>query len=244
MALDKLQKTITKKLISSKLAHFILFNSTDVESSKLKKWCMAIVSEYFFNINQKKMSLENNPDVLFITDEAYLKTKFYDKSFMSDISHFLSHKALVGDKKFIIIENLKYLSEIHMNKLLKTLEEPPVEMHIFLLNPDNTKPLQTIISRSIQINSGLKIEGDNKKLLDSYQKLKSEPLHKFLELCKKNKELEENLAKHLIDNASSSNSIDLIKSLDHYLSTWSHDNEYNYQANSRLISLYNVLQNI
>jgi DNA polymerase III gamma/tau subunit len=47
-------------------------------------------------------------------------------------------------KKFIVIENLKYLSEIHMNKLLKTLEEPPVPMHIFILNPDNVRPLLTV----------------------------------------------------------------------------------------------------
>jgi DNA polymerase III gamma/tau subunit len=72
------------------------------------------------------------------------------------ISQFTSHKALTGKKKFIVIENLKYMSENHMNKLLKTLEEPPVPMHILILNSDNVRPLLTISSRSISIQCPLK----------------------------------------------------------------------------------------
>ena len=67
--------------------------------------------------------------------DQFLQKKFYDKKLVDDILHFLSHNPLIGNKKFIIIENLKYLSEIHMNKLLKTFEEPPIGLSLFLLNP-------------------------------------------------------------------------------------------------------------
>lgn len=240
--LDQIQKVIAKKLIQNKISHFILVNANEIDSNSLSNWTLDIINEYFFNINQKTISSENNPDILLIRDEKYLQKKFYDKSFLADISQFSSHKALSGEKKFIIIENLKYLSENHMNKLLKTLEEPPVPMHILILNSDGVRPLLTISSRSISINCLLKSKDNSKandKLLAKFQDY---PMHRFIEECKKTKESEENIARYILDNAHSLSNISLIESINNYLKAKARDYEYNYSPNYRLIQLFNAFQ--
>lgn len=240
--LDHIQKIITKKLIQNKISHFILINSQEIDSSILTDWTIDIINEYFFNLNQRTISSENNPDILFIRDEKYLQKKFYDKSFLTDISQFSSHKSLSGDKKFIIIENLKYLSENHMNKLLKTLEEPPVPMHILILNSDGVRPLLTISSRSISINcplTGKDLNKANDKLLAKFQDY---PMYRFIEECKKTKDSEENIARYILDNAHSLSNISLIESINNYLKAKAHDYEYNYSPNYRLTQLYNAFQ--
>lgn len=240
--LDQIQKVIAKKLIQNKISHFILVNAHEIDSNSLSNWTLDIINEYFFNINQKTISSENNPDILFIKDENYLQKKFYDKSFLTDISQFSSHKALSGEKKFIIIENLKYLSENHMNKLLKTLEEPPVPMHILILNSDGVRPLLTISSRSISISCPLKPKDQTKANDKLLAKFHDYPMHRFIEECKKTKESEENIARYILDNAHSLSNISLIESINNYLKAKARDYEYNYSPNYRLIQLFNAFQ--
>jgi DNA polymerase III delta prime subunit len=241
-SLDNIQKVLAKKFIQNKIGHFLLVNSKEISSQDLAKWCFEIINEYFFNIHQKTISIENNPDILFIKDENYLQKKFYDKSFLNDIAQFTSHKALTGEKKFILIENLKYMSENHMNKLLKTLEEPPVPMHILILNSDNVRPLLTISSRSISIQCPLKTKGEEKNQSKLLNKFNDYPMHRFIEECKKTQDAEKNLAKYVLDNAHSISNINLIESINNYLKSQSHDYEYNYSPNYRLIQLYNAFQ--
>jgi hypothetical protein len=51
--LDKIQKTLAKKIIQNKLSHFLLVNSQTITSEQLNQWCLDIITEYFFNLNQK-----------------------------------------------------------------------------------------------------------------------------------------------------------------------------------------------
>lgn len=239
--MDKIQKTLTRKLIQNKLAHLLLIDGHHNDQTKMSKWCCEIINEYFFNIDQKKRDILNNADVLFIQSENYLAKKFYDKKIITEIMQFLSHTSLVGEKKFIIIDNIKYLSEIHMNKLLKSLEEPPIDLHWFLLNPDGISPIKTVSSRAVSIHYPV-IEKVSTKDISSVESIKDLALHKFMEKLKKNYELEDHCAQYLLTNASLSNKIDLIDSLNQYLQIRTHDSEFNYSNNERLLLLHKCFE--
>lgn len=243
MSLDQTQKILTRKLIQDKLSHLLLIQGNDHQSDQLFSWTQDIVQEYFFNLTQKNTSIENNADVLIISTEKYLQKKFYDKKIIEEISHFLSHKSLVGNKKFIIIDDLRYLSEIHMNKLLKTFEEPPIEMSLFLLNPKGVKAIQTVKSRAVLIHFPGHIEKQvNKEIVKKMNTLKGSALHKFVEKLKKDPELEDECARFVLDNAQNANNNDLIKYLNLYLQTKTHDAQYNYSSNERLIGLHHCFE--
>lgn len=242
MKLGPVQKTLTKKLIQNKLAHLLHIQGNDNNTDDLMKWTSTIIQEYFFNLTQKNITLENNADVLIISTEKYLQKKFYDKKIVDDILKFLSHQALVGNKKFVIIDNLKYLSEIHMNKLLKTFEEPPIEMHLFLHNPSGLKAIQTVLSRAVTIHFPISNSKQEDKIEKNIVALKDVPMHKFIEKLKKDQSFEDRCAQVILDNASNTNNDNLINHLNSYLQTKTHDAQYNYSANERLISLYHCFE--
>tara|TARA_B100001971_G_C18268046_1_gene596578 strand:+ start:7291 stop:8022 length:732 start_codon:yes stop_codon:yes gene_type:complete len=239
--MDTVQRTLTKKLIQNQLSHLLLIQGNGNDSQEMLNWSSEIINEYFFNIDQKKRSIQNNADVLLISDEVYLQKKFYDKKLVDDILHFLSHNPLIGNKKFIIIENLKYLSEIHMNKLLKTFEEPPIGLSLFLLNPEGAKPIQTVLSRSVTIHYPNKPQASDQDF-SGIDKLKNLPLHKFVEKLKKDHAQEDLCAQYILNNATQANNNNLIEEINHYLKTRTHDEEYNYSANERIIHLYQCLE--
>ncbi|MDE5286031.1 MAG: DNA polymerase III subunit delta', partial [Buchnera aphidicola] len=57
-----------------------------------------------------------------------------------------------GGAKIIFLSNINKLTESANNALLKTLEEPPENTWFFLINYNNTKLYQTLISRCIIYN--------------------------------------------------------------------------------------------
>ena len=239
--MDQTKRTLTKKLTQDKLSHLLLIQGHANDQSEMTNWVLEIVNEYFFNINQKTISYNNNPDILVINSERYLQKKFYDKKIIDDILQFSSHKSLVGNKKFVIIDNIKYLSEIHMNKLLKTFEEPPIAMNIFIINPDGLKAIQTVISRAVLIHYPVKSQ-INAAEIKEIEKLKDMSLHKFIEKVKKEKALEDQIAQYIMQQAVNIDDLKLIDQLSHYLKLKTHDQQYNYSPNERIVRLHQCIK--
>ena len=55
-------------------------------------------------------------------------------------------------KRFVIFDDVEYLSENCINALLKTIEEPTVSNNFVLINNKNNSILDTLKSRTIEIN--------------------------------------------------------------------------------------------
>lgn len=97
-----------------------------------------------------KAKIENHQDVLIITPDD--KKKYYGQESVEEIFKFLNYDASELKRKILIITNADKLSEISANKLLKTFEEPPIPLTIFLLNPLLFEVIPTVASRSIHLN--------------------------------------------------------------------------------------------
>jgi DNA polymerase-3 subunit gamma/tau len=58
-----------------------------------------------------------------------------------------AHFSQAGKKKIIILENIDRMHEASRNALLKLLEEPPANVHLFLLTTQKGAVIKTILSR-------------------------------------------------------------------------------------------------
>jgi DNA polymerase III delta prime subunit len=149
--LDKVQKILYKKFKEDKLAHFYLVEPSIVDNeSKLLSWCSELILEMNDLFNK---DILNQPDILILQPDANAKQYSIDQ--ISEIFNFTMYNPLSLSKKYLIIPEAHKLSPIHSNKLLKTFEEPPIGLNIFLLNPQKSKILNTIESRSIKLRVAL-----------------------------------------------------------------------------------------
>lgn len=232
-------KILEKKLIQESLHHLVILTSnltSDDAYKSLIKDVTTIVQSYFFQHNVNS-SFENNPDILFIT--APEGKKMYDGEIVKQISRFLSHNPL-SSKKFIIFDDISNLSEIHCNKLLKFLEEPPIACQYFLLNPNKVKMINTINSRSIAFGL-LHIVKDKKgdSFTELFEKIKSKDLNSFCDYTKTRYEFEQKLFNSLIDE-------DLVEAkniaiMDNYLKELKRDREYNNTPYMRHTLLFKLI---
>ena len=157
--MNELKKSLFAKYKVGALAHFyILSTSLDEENSSLylNQWTTDFMSEILKDQLQTQSderinSLLNSGHC----DVAHIKTE--EKAYtiksgeFEEFFNFLKYEADQLKRKFIFVHDAHKISDVIANKLLKTLESPPVETTIFLLNPTNTTLLQTINSRAIKL---------------------------------------------------------------------------------------------
>jgi hypothetical protein len=92
------------------------------------------------------LSLDNNPDILVITD--------YTIENIRSINRFLSQKPYSHTTKVVYIANADLLNPESQNTLLKNLEEPGENCYFILTTAKPAALLPTIISRCHQIRLG------------------------------------------------------------------------------------------
>lgn len=144
MNAKELQVILKSKIMQNKMHNLYIINpSIDCETTELFKWCHDIFTEII-----APKSLENHSDFLVI--KAQEKTKQYPADILDQILKFTQYRSNELDRKFIIIDQLHFLSLNQLNKLLKTFEEPPTALTTILLNPTLSSILPTIASRAIQ----------------------------------------------------------------------------------------------
>lgn len=100
---------------------------------------------------QKNVSLENNPDVIVVTNELYDSSK-KKKSLSIDTIRAMKVdvyiKPYMSKRKVYIIPNADSMQSAAQNSLLKVFEEPPEYCTIILIVSNSNALLQTILSRA------------------------------------------------------------------------------------------------
>lgn len=147
---DIIKTKLIQKAISNELHNVYLIEpNRSCTSNKLFDWTVDLLQSFIAK-QGRSTNIENHQDILIITPDE--KKKYYGQESIDQIFKFLNYDASELKRKFLIITNADKLSEISANKLLKTFEEPPIPLTIFLLNPLQFEIIPTVASRCININ--------------------------------------------------------------------------------------------
>ena len=140
--------------------------------------------DFLLSFLEAKGEIENkSPDVLYQVYESFTK----DNS--GQIIEWHSKLGITKGKKVCIIAT-KYINREAEQTLLKIIEEPATNTHFFIIVPDSSVLLKTIISRvhviklkeSVDVNLGLK-----KEVASFISSSPSDRINKIAEIIKNNK---------------------------------------------------------
>lgn len=237
--MDKTKKILINKAFKKELSHFyILEPNQSCDTEYLQEWSYDLIKNIYLNqgLTLPESQLINHQDILLTKPSA----KNYTISDFEEFMSFMNYKATSLDRKYVIITESHLLSIKVANKLLKTLEEPPIDVCILMLNNKKVNILDTIVSRSISIrvsNSDQTEESlehtDFQDHLELAQKIKKDP------------KLEEILQKILLEKISN-NTVNLktTNAVQDYFIEYKNDSLYNNPANTRVFKLFNLLNSI
>ena len=131
---------------------------------------------------------------------------------IDSITTFLVYPPRQLERKLIVIENLNQLSNIHLNKLLKVLEEAWVPRSFLIFSPLGQNPLQTMTSRAQTLRVNYNQTSDFNPL-----DVPLTSLHDFTQFLKENPQTEEliisSISKKSLNEKSSFNFIEQLQSL-------------------------------
>lgn len=237
--MDKIQKILINKEFKNKLSHFyILEPNFACDSELLSDWSLDLVRNIYLNKgkNLTESQVKNHLDVLLISPEG----KNYSLSDFEEFFSFLNHKADILNRKYIIIKDAHLLSVKVANKLLKTLEEPPIEVCILMLNNKKVNLLDTVVSRA----TALRVENDEQTTINIDISDFSDHLE-LTQKVKKNTKIEEDLQKLLLAKVSENEvSLKTTHAVQEYFSEYKNDRLYNNPINGRIFKLFNLLKSI
>jgi DNA polymerase-3 subunit delta' len=95
--------------------------------------------------DSQKIESESHPDLLIIRKKEKKRDIAVDA--VREINQFLSLTSAISDHRIIIIDAIDDLNRNSNNAILKTLEEPPKNAFLLLINHNQSKVLDTIKSR-------------------------------------------------------------------------------------------------
>ncbi|EQC49824.1 DNA polymerase III, delta subunit [Bacteriovorax sp. DB6_IX] len=159
-----LKQALLSKFKTQELSHFYIVSCPLQEQAArefLDKWLEDFLVEVLKTkrANQESDKIREglklgHADIQFIQTEN--KTFTLAGGEFDDFFKFLEHTPHELGHKFIIVRDSHKITETLSNKLLKTLEEPPIDITIFFLDPQKKKVLPTISSRAISLNLTIK----------------------------------------------------------------------------------------
>jgi DNA polymerase III delta prime subunit len=156
-----LKKLFSTIVSNNKVGHAYLIGNIDYNN--IKKELNSIISDYIFN---DEISVDNNPDVFFVSPEGLLITKNQIRNLQESIIN----TSQIHNKKVYIISECEKLNAYAANSLLKTLEEPREEIYAFLITENINKVISTIKSRCqvlfISSQTYSDFDENNKSVLD------------------------------------------------------------------------------
>ena len=120
-----------------------------------------------FDDNNSHVLINNNshPNILNIKKKDDKKIIEIDQ--IREIIKFTNQSSFNNKSKFIIIDDVEYLNTSSSNALLKSLEEPNINVNFFLVYNSNSQILDTIKSRCIEFKINLNQEY-TKLILNKY----------------------------------------------------------------------------
>ncbi|MEG0919725.1 MAG: hypothetical protein RSB99_03535 [Bacilli bacterium] len=157
---------------------YIIEGSLDIDKLQLaKNFATKILchnkGEYEKFEITNKIADDNYLDILYVypTPRDTSKVESIKKEDISKIQDFLLKKPFEGDRNIAIVVGIDSMTDKAANKLLKTLEEPPVGSVLILLSENAEGLLDTIKSRSSiirlnQNNIGQASNSNGKQLID------------------------------------------------------------------------------
>ena len=120
-----------------------------------------------FDDNNSHVLINNNshPNILNIKKKDDKKIIEIDQ--IREIIKFINQSSFNNKSKFIIIDDVEYLNTSSSNALLKSLEDPNINVNFFLVYNSNLQILDTIKSRCIEFKINLNQEY-TKLILNKY----------------------------------------------------------------------------
>jgi DNA polymerase-3 subunit delta' len=154
---DKIIKSLLDNFNDNKLHHGLLFSGNKgigKASLALDLATKIILSSSLDPDNDlKKIQSNSHPDLLIIKKDEKKRDITIDA--VREINQFLNLTAAISKDRVIIIDALDDLNRNSNNAILKTLEEPPANVFLILINHNQSMVMDTIKSRChlIKINS-------------------------------------------------------------------------------------------
>lgn len=149
LGFDKIEKSLLENFNQSKLHHglLILGNKGIGKSEFALEIAKKILLYSSENQSEdlRKINSGSHPDLLIIKKDEKKRDIVVDA--VREITGFLSMTAAICKHKVIIIDAIDDLNKASSNAILKTLEEPPANVFLFLINHNSSKVLDTIKSR-------------------------------------------------------------------------------------------------
>lgn len=251
-----LKEILAKKFNNGNAGHFyILEPNTTEDINSLPQWTLDLIAKIMSSKEENKKpfdkeSILNHEDFLFIDNKTSTNYKLQD---FSSLFSFFNYQATRYDRKIVLIDDADKISVAVANKLLKTLEEPPIKATIFLLNTNKVALLDTIKSRGIKLRVSLAktyeelspVEGKS-EISDLLEEIKQgKTLDEFILMYKSNKQKEVQMFKSLNDwvlhNCSNAKTIQLLEHINKQLTE---DYIYHAPPLNRMHKTYNLLKEL
>ncbi len=120
-----------------------------------------------FNDENSKVLIDNNThtNILYINKSENKKNIEIDQ--IREIIKFTNQSSFNNRSRFIIIDDVEYLNINSSNALLKSLEEPNFNVFFILIFNSDSKILNTIKSRCLELKIRIKLE-DTKNIVNNY----------------------------------------------------------------------------
>lgn len=161
---ETIQNRFLKRAATDDLHNLYLVEGNRADQDyEILAWINQLLTKHISSTGSKT-GPENHQDIAFITPDE--KKKNYTSISVEEIFKFLNYNAIELKRKFLIITNAEKLTDSSANKLLKTFEEPPIPLTIFLLNPFLSEVIPTISSRCIKLKLPL---DTNKELISEIE---------------------------------------------------------------------------
>ncbi|MCE3254809.1 MAG: polymerase subunit delta [Rickettsiaceae bacterium] len=154
---NKIEKSLLDNFNNNNLHHGLLFTGGKGigKASFVLDFATKILLSSSKNQEEdlKKIQQQSHPDLLIVKKDQ--KKRDISVEAVREISQFLSLTSAISKHRVIIIDAVDDLNKNSNNAILKTLEEPPQNVFIFLVNHNQRKLLDTIKSRcrTIKISS-------------------------------------------------------------------------------------------
>ncbi|MES2677442.1 MAG: hypothetical protein V4612_03910 [Pseudomonadota bacterium] len=146
---DKIKNSLLDNFNQNKLHHGLLFSGN--KGIGKAEFALDLATKIILssspnpNEDLRKIQSNSHPDLLIITKEE--KKRDIPVDAVREITGFLSLTAAISKHRIIIIDAIDDLNRNSNNAILKTLEEPPANVFLFLINHNSAKVLDTIKSR-------------------------------------------------------------------------------------------------
>ncbi len=128
----------------STLINHFLFSIFDNKNYDLKSFKLKNNSNF---INQFKQNIF--PNIIYLNGSNYKSVKIDD---VRELKAQISKSTILDKDRFIVLDDVEFFNLNSLNALLKLIEEPGNKNYFFLINNKKKPLIETIRSRSIEIN--------------------------------------------------------------------------------------------